>query len=79
MVFHPAVSVITAIPISVAGLGIREGGYVFFLGLIGIREPAALAFGLVWFTIMALGALPGGLLLLVRKGRGRRSGSEVGH
>ena len=59
-------------------LGLREGGYVFFLGLIGIREPAALAFGLVWFTIMVLGALPGGLLLLLRDGRGRQRSSEVG-
>jgi len=78
LVFHPAVSVITAIPISVAGLGLREGGYVFFLGLIGIRAPAALAFGLVWFTIMVVGALPGGLLLLLKNGRGRESSSQGG-
>lgn len=76
LVFHPAVSVITAIPISVAGLGLREGGYVFFLGLVGIREPAALAFGLAWFTIMVLGALPGGVLLLLRNGRGQKRGRE---
>jgi uncharacterized membrane protein YbhN (UPF0104 family) len=71
LIFHPAVSVLAAIPISVAGLGVREGGYVFFLDLIGVEEATALTFGLLWFAISVVGALPGGLLLMLRNGRGR--------
>ena len=71
LIFHPAVSVLAAIPISVAGLGVREGGYVFFLELVGVEDATALTFGLLWFAITVVGALPGGLLLMLRNGRGR--------
>jgi hypothetical protein len=63
VLLHPAVSILAAVPVSIAGLGIREGGYVFFLERIGVPAPAALAFGLLWFAVVVLGALPGGILL----------------
>ena len=63
LVLHPAVSVLAAVPVSIAGLGIREGGYAFFLEHIGVPPAAALTFGLLWFGVVVLGALPGGLLL----------------
>jgi uncharacterized membrane protein YbhN (UPF0104 family) len=66
LIFHPAVSLLAAVPISVAGLGVREGGYVFFLGLVGIPQATALALGLLWFAITVMGALPGGILLMLR-------------
>ncbi len=63
VLLHPAVSILAAVPVSIAGLGIREGGYVFFLERIGVPAAAALAFGLLWFAVVVLGALPGGILL----------------
>jgi hypothetical protein len=78
LILHPAVTVLTAaVPVSVAGLGVREGGYVFFLRHLGVPEASALAFGLLWSAMIVTGALSGGALLLwggtPRRGRpGRR-------
>jgi uncharacterized membrane protein YbhN (UPF0104 family) len=66
LVFHPAVAVLAALPVTVSGLGMREGGYVFFLHRIGVPPADALSFGLAWFAVLVLGALPGGALLALR-------------
>jgi uncharacterized membrane protein YbhN (UPF0104 family) len=66
LVFHPAVAVLAALPVTVSGLGVREGGYVFFLHRIGVSAADAFGFGLAWFAILVLGALPGGVLLMWR-------------
>src|SRR5439155_257538 len=31
LIFHPVISVMTALPVSVNGVGVREGGYLYFL------------------------------------------------
>ncbi|MGH7820980.1 MAG: lysylphosphatidylglycerol synthase transmembrane domain-containing protein [Candidatus Binatia bacterium] len=63
-IFGPLVNVFSALPISWNGLGIREGGYVFFLGHIGIARELAVAFGLVWFAMVILGGVIGGVVYL---------------
>jgi hypothetical protein len=70
LIFHPAVAVLSAVPVTVAGLGVREGGYVFFLGLIGVPGGAAFTAGVLWFAVRVVGALPGALLLFQRDTRG---------
>lgn len=67
LILHPAVAVLSALPISVAGLGVRESGYLFFLELIGVPGAEAVAFGLLWFAMAVVGALPGGMILFLRK------------
>src|SRR6185503_12630898 len=42
-VFHPLVSALAAIPITLSGIGLREGGYVLFLTQIGIERASAVA------------------------------------
>ena len=61
----PAVFLATAIPISIAGWGVREGAMVLGLGLVGVgAEPAALMS--VSFGLLQLGfGLLGGLVWLV--------------
>lgn len=51
---------LTLIPITVAGLGIREVGYVAFMGLYGIPRYEALAFSLVLLAIQILIGAVGG-------------------
>ena len=63
-VFGPLVNVMAAIPVSLNGLGVREGGYVFFLSHIGIARNSAVAFALVWFAIVMLAGVAGGLVYL---------------
>jgi uncharacterized membrane protein YbhN (UPF0104 family) len=64
LVYHPVVSVMAALPISVAGLGVREGGYIYFLTRIGIDDAVAVTVGLLWFAISVLAGLLGGLLFV---------------
>ena len=48
-------------------IGLREGGYLFLLGLIGINAEKGVAFGLLLFLIVVVDSLIGGLLFLVKK------------
>ena len=61
-VFGPLVNLFSALPISWNGLGIREGGYVFFLGHIGVGREVAVAFGLVWLGVVLLASAVGGFV-----------------
>jgi uncharacterized protein (TIRG00374 family) len=45
------VNMLIALPISLAGLGVREVLYVIFLGLVGIDPDHAAAFSLTYFTM----------------------------
>lgn len=67
-ILYPLVSVFSAIPISLNGIGLREGGYLFLLGQIDVSSEKAIAFGLLWFIIIALDSLIGGVVFIVRKG-----------
>jgi len=58
-VFLPIVITIAALPISIAGLGVREGVFVILLGLIGISPEAATSLSLGWFLSIFVGSLPG--------------------
>ncbi|HSE87517.1 MAG TPA: lysylphosphatidylglycerol synthase domain-containing protein, partial [Candidatus Binatia bacterium] len=68
IILYPLVGTFAAIPISLNGIGLREGGYIFLLGLIGINAEKGVAFGLLLFLIVAVDSLIGGLLFLMRKG-----------
>lgn len=80
-IFHPLVSVLSAVPVSVAGLGIREAGYVWFLQRQGVDHDTAFAFGVLWFAVLLASSLVGGLVYLwngaaVPTLRGPRAASE---
>jgi len=58
-VFLPIIITITTIPISISGLGLREGAFVVLLGLIGVRPEVATSLSLSWFFSTFIGSLPG--------------------
>lgn len=57
--FLPIVITIVALPISISGLGVREGAFVILLGLIHISPEAATSLSLAWFFSIFVGSLPG--------------------
>jgi uncharacterized protein (TIRG00374 family) len=64
-IFHPLVSIFSALPISLAGLGIREVGYVWFLSIGGtVTQEHAAAFAVLWFAVLLISSLAGGLVFL---------------
>ena len=65
LLFIPLVHILSALPLSLGGVGVREGGYVVFLALIGIGKDEALAFGLLWSALVLGSGLVGGLVLLL--------------
>ncbi|MFL5733739.1 MAG: YbhN family protein [Chloroflexia bacterium] len=66
------VSFLQSLPISLAGIGVREGAFVYLLGLQGIAAPSALALSLIVFAIQIAMAIVGGLLQLLDL-RGRKA------
>jgi hypothetical protein len=67
LIVYPLVGTFAAIPISLNGLGLREGGYIFLLGLIGVDSENGIAFGLLLFLIVATDSLIGGIIFLLKK------------
>jgi uncharacterized membrane protein YbhN (UPF0104 family) len=64
-IFIPLIAVATMIPISLNGLGVREGAFVFFLAQVGVAEAQALALALLWLAVLVGSSLIGGAVWLV--------------
>jgi glycosyltransferase 2 family protein len=62
----PVVVVLAAAPISIGGLGVREGSYVVLLGQAGVGATEATLFSLMTAATFAIASVPGGLALLQR-------------
>jgi hypothetical protein len=61
------------LPISVSGLGVREGIYVLLFAQVGVGQEQALAFSFAYYSIDLFAGLLGGLIyLLASLGRLRR-------
>jgi uncharacterized protein (TIRG00374 family) len=74
MIFHfcllPLIWVITMIPITFSGLGLREGVFIYFYNLVGVASEKALIASLLTFLIqIILTAIIGCFLLLIDKKR----------
>lgn len=59
------VTLVQLIPITVAGLGVRESAFIFFLGWYQISATTAVALSLIVFSVSLLFGLLGGLLSLI--------------
>ncbi|KAA3612256.1 MAG: UPF0104 family protein [Calditrichaeota bacterium] len=58
----PLITTITILPLSVAGIGVREGAFVFFLLPLGVSEPQAFSLSLLVFAQWVGMALMGGVV-----------------
>ena len=56
------VSVVTALPLTIGGLGLREGSFVGSLGLLGIAPEKSMAVSFAVFSLLLAGAAIGGAL-----------------
>jgi glycosyltransferase 2 family protein len=57
----PLVGIITLIPVSFNGIGVREGAFVYFFGLKGIPAEPAFGLGLLFFSVQVSLSLLGGI------------------
>ena len=67
----PSIMLVSMIPISFAGWGVREGAMVVGLGLLGIAATDALSISVAFGFSQIIIGLPGGLLWLLRRGASR--------
>jgi uncharacterized protein (TIRG00374 family) len=56
------VSIVTALPFTIGGLGLREGSFVGSLALLGIAPEKAMGLSFVVFSLLLAGAAIGGVL-----------------
>ena len=56
----PLIGIVTLIPVSFNGIGIREGAFVYFFGLKGIDAEPAFGLGLLFFSVQVALSLLGG-------------------
>jgi hypothetical protein len=68
-VFHPLVSAVASIPLTLSGIGLREGAYAYFLSKIGIAQPSGIAYGSLWFLVIVANSVIGGLVFLASGAR----------
>ena len=65
--FQPVAAIAAALPISVGGLGVREGVLVELFGGIGVEESLAFATSILGYGAGILASLLGGILFIVRR------------
>lgn len=59
LIFMPLIIVISMIPISISGIGLREFAFAFFLGSTGVPPDIAVALSLAWFLSVVAANLLG--------------------
>ena len=62
LILVPPVMLISMVPISIAGWGVREGAMVSAFGLVGLAAADALALSIVLGVIVSLVGAPGGII-----------------
>ncbi|HKA30245.1 MAG TPA: lysylphosphatidylglycerol synthase transmembrane domain-containing protein [Candidatus Binatia bacterium] len=69
LVMHPVLSLMLAMPISIGGFGVREGGYLYFLTRVDVDDSIAVTMGLLWWLMTAVSGAIGGLIFLASGAR----------
>lgn len=70
-VFVPIIITVTTLPISIAGLGVRESAFAVLFGLVGVPPRESVAISFLWFLSIVAASLVG----LVEYIRFRNAGS----
>jgi uncharacterized protein (TIRG00374 family) len=60
----PMVTLLTLLPISLNGMGVREWGTVLFLAPLGVGQGIALSLAFLWFSVFTAASLFGGVVYL---------------
>ena len=62
LVFSPVITVITTLPVSIGGLGLRDASSIFFYTKVGVLKNVALAQSLLNFALIVATGLIGGII-----------------
>jgi uncharacterized membrane protein YbhN (UPF0104 family) len=77
LVFFPPVILLTAVPISISGWGVREGTMVACLALAGVSPAKALAISLLLGVVSVIIGVAGGIVWLASPERGKFTAAQA--
>ncbi len=69
LVFVPVITLISMIPVSLNGMGLREYANVALFSAVGVDRESSIALGLVSSAIIVLSAIPGGVVYIFFRSR----------
>jgi uncharacterized protein (TIRG00374 family) len=70
--YVPLITFLAMVPVSVAGLGVREGGTVYFFAKVGVDAATAITMSLAWFSLSLVLNAAGGLAFLLNAHSAKR-------
>jgi uncharacterized protein (TIRG00374 family) len=70
LIFVPAITIITMIPVSLNGMGLREYAFMGLFSAVNVPPASCIALGLVMSLVILLASLPGGIVYIFYKNRG---------
>ena len=76
--FVPAVSMLQVLPISLGGLGVREGALVLFRHGLGVHSGPAATAGLLWYGSLVVVSMLGAPIVAVGQ-RTKPTEAPAGH
>jgi uncharacterized protein (TIRG00374 family) len=69
LTFVPVITLISMIPISLNGMGLREYSFMSLFGAIGVAPASCIALGLLSSIVIILSSLPGGVVYIFFRNR----------
>lgn len=67
LIFVPIISVISMVPISFSGIGVREYSFLYLFSVVGVSKEKAVSLSLLWFSVMIITGLVGMFYYLKKK------------
>jgi len=69
LIFVPVITLISMIPISLNGMGLREYSFMSLFGAIGAAPASCIALGVISSIVIILSAIPGGIVYIFYRNR----------
>jgi len=69
LIFVPVITLISMIPVSLNGMGLREYSFMSLFGAIGVSGELCIALGLLYSFIVIISSLPGGAVYIFFRGK----------
>jgi uncharacterized protein (TIRG00374 family) len=69
LVFVPVITLISMIPISLNGMGLREYSFMSLFGAVGVPAASCIALGVLSSVVIILSSLPGGIVYLLYRNK----------
>jgi uncharacterized protein (TIRG00374 family) len=70
LIFVPIINIITMIPVSLNGIGLREYAFLSLFGAMNVVPASCIALGLVMSFMITLSSFPGGIVYIIYKNSG---------